>query len=177
MRRKEALSRFLFCTTALLCFGLLNATTAPCATLFVPDDYVTIQEGIKAARSGDRVIVRDGTYLMSSPVTFRGKAITVTIREQAERCIIDGNGRSQVIDFNCWETKDSILSGFTITNGNPNYGTIFFFYSSPTISNCIFTGNSGDYAGGLYVESDSSPFIINCIITGNSGGYAGAILC
>lgn len=177
MSSKDALPRSLLCAVVFLIFGLIDAKTAACATLYVPDDYVTIQEGIKAARDGDTVIVRDGTYVMTSPVTFRGKAITVRSENGPESCIIDANGRTDVIDFNCWETQDSILSGFTITNGSPQYGVIVCFYSSPTISNCIITGNSGYYAAGIFINTGSSPIITNCTISGNTAQYAGGIYC
>lgn len=175
MKRIDALTRALLCAMVLLSFGLLDAKAAACATLYVPDDYVTIQEGIKAARDGDTVIVRDGTYVMTSPVTFRGKAITVRSENGPHSCIIDANGRSHVIDFNCWETKDSVLSGFTITNGSPDWGVIYCFYSSPTISNCIITGNTGKYVGGIFIESDSSPTITDCTISENTAEYVGGI--
>ena len=50
--------------------------TAHAATIYVPDDYPTIQGAIDAAANGDTVIVRTGTYREN--LDFLGKAITVT---------------------------------------------------------------------------------------------------
>jgi len=41
---------------------LLEISTAKSATIYVPDDYPTIQGAVNAANSGDTIIVRDGTY-------------------------------------------------------------------------------------------------------------------
>ena len=40
--------------------------------------------------------------------------------------------------------------------------------SSPTINNCIISGNTAEYAGGgLYCDTDSSPTVTNCTISDN----------
>jgi hypothetical protein len=72
----------------------------------------------------------------------------------------------------------SILDGFTITAGNTtgsySYGGgMYNSYGSPTVSNCTFSGNSGDSGGGMYNEY-SSPTVNNCTFIGNStNGYYG----
>ncbi|MHC4193918.1 MAG: right-handed parallel beta-helix repeat-containing protein, partial [Planctomycetota bacterium] len=52
-----------------------------------------------------------------------------------------------------------------IISGNSGSG-IYCFYSSPTITSCSISANSG----GIYCRDDSSPTITNCTISGNSGG-------
>ena len=56
----------------LCAFGLVRG-----ATLRVPDDYAAIQAAVDASADGDTVLVAPGQYVITEPITFRGKAITV----------------------------------------------------------------------------------------------------
>ena len=57
---------------AILIIGVLLTTAVPLsivskaeaspATIYVPDNYSTIQAAVNAASPGDTIIVRDGTY-------------------------------------------------------------------------------------------------------------------
>jgi pectin methylesterase-like acyl-CoA thioesterase len=51
-------------TTALvvLFFAAFTASVVNAATIYVPDDYGTIQDAVDNATAGDTIIVRDGTY-------------------------------------------------------------------------------------------------------------------
>ncbi|HEY1686825.1 MAG TPA: right-handed parallel beta-helix repeat-containing protein [Tepidisphaeraceae bacterium] len=82
----------------------------------------------------------------------------------------------------------AILDGFTITDGKANgggsnysdYGAgIFDNAGSPTINDCIITGNTALQSGGGMANINySSPTLTNCTISGNTatGGGGGAIL-
>jgi len=72
----------------------------------------------------------------------------------------------------------AILDGFVISHGyNPiglggGGGGLYVQDSTPTISNCTITGNTGSFGAGvfcLYSVSQASPTLTNCIITFNSG--------
>jgi hypothetical protein len=39
--------------------------------------------------------------------------------------------------------------------------------SSPTVTNCTFSGNSADYGGGMFNTNNSSPTVTNCIMWGD----------
>ena len=148
-------------------------------TIYVPDQYTTIQPAIDAAVNGDTVIVRDGTYLLTAALDFNGKAITVRSENGAANCFLNGQGQSQVITFHGGEGNDSVLSGFTIQNGYSMKGAgVYISNSSPTIwSFCTISGNqaystisnSHDEGGGIYCSA-SSPIIRYCTITGNMAG-------
>jgi len=57
-------------------------------------------------------------------------------------------------------------------------GAIYCSLSSPTVTNCAFSGNGGyKYGGAIYCDG-SSPSVTNCIFSGNSANDdGGAIYC
>ena len=75
----------------------------------------------------------------------------------------------------------AVLDGFTITGGNAesssqNYsgGGMVNTFSSPTVTNCSFSGNSAVLDGaGMLNEDFSSPTLTNCSFSGNSAAYNG----
>ncbi|KPJ65162.1 MAG: hypothetical protein AMJ43_11230 [Coxiella sp. DG_40] len=168
--------------------------------LYVPGQYPTIQAAINAAVTGDTVLVADGTYKGpgNRNIDFLGKAITVRSQSSPENCIIDCQNHGCGFYFRSTEDRNSVIDGFTITNGyapfgggiyclgsNPMisnciiadaiYGSgIYCNNSSPTINNCTITGNSN--RGGIFCDN-GSPTINNCIITDNSAGSGGGICC
>jgi len=157
------------------------------ATIYVPDDHPTIQGAIDASFNGDTVIVRPGSYVEN--IDFIGKAITVRSEQGAAMTTIDGSQVGTVVAFVSGEGLDSVLDGFTLTNGVGRYyaywycgGGIFCSGSSPTItSNTISANSAGREGGGIYCTS-SSPTITNNTITGNQAsspylGNGGGIYC
>ena len=145
--------------------------------------YPTIQAAIDAAVNGDTIIVSDGTYTGTGnrDIDFLGKAITVRSTDQFDpdvvaATIIDCEGRGRGFRFQNSEDANSILSGFTIINGQAhNGGGIYCIYSSPTISNCTIIGNKANNDGGGIYCDVVSPTIRNCVITGNNADYGGGM--
>jgi hypothetical protein len=73
----------------------------------------------------------------------------------------------------------AILNGFTITGGNANGesshgrgGGMYNNSSTLQVINCIFSGNSATYGGGI--ANDSSPRFVNVIIANNTAEHSGA---
>jgi len=186
--------RLSFFTTAPVLALTLALVTLPsysvqAATYYVDDDpasgcpgdgsaaqpYCAIQAGINAASSGDTVEVAAGTYYenitMKSGVVIQGAGQGVSI--------IDGGENGSVVTATDVDSAAK-LDGFTITNGKATEygGGMFNSNSSPTVSNCTFSGNSailfvgvGD-GGGMY-NAGSSPTVINCTFSGNDAGGRG----
>ena len=80
--------------------------------------------------------------------------------------------------FEQTEYYDSVLDGFTITGGtNDHAGGIRIEASSPTIVNCIISGNNAtDEGGGIHCRLlGASPTITNCIISGNTAEFGGGM--
>jgi hypothetical protein len=173
------------------------ANKAQAATISVGQeagyDFDTIQAGIDAAVDGDTVLVAPGEYVITVPVIFRGKAITVMSEAGPDETTIrmgtpaDTN-RASVVVFENNETTASVLEGFTITGGTGSWvamaaargwvgGGIYFDASSGTVRNCAIVQNRPDRAGGgVMVYSGSSAILTNCIITDNSAEGVGGVM-
>jgi hypothetical protein len=75
---------------------------------------------------------------------------------------------------------NAVLDGFTITAGNANGsdphgwggGMCNANESSPTVTNCTFSGNSACAGGGMCNDS-SSPTVTNCTFSGNTASADG----
>jgi len=152
--------------------------------------FDAIQEAIDATRCGDTVIVLGGTYTGTGnrDIDFNGKPITVRSENGPENCIIDCQGTYEdshrAFIFQSGEHADSVLDGFTITNGNVfgrdwrNYcgaGIYCGHESSPTIRNNTISGNRAHDGGGIYCSG--SPTITDNIITENTAVDGGGIYC
>lgn len=167
--------RIAICLT--ICLGLPAFCLG--ATIWVPDNYTTIQGAIDAANNGDTVMVRAGIY--TERIDFYGKAITVQSEKGFRQTSIDGTLGSEVVKFVNGEGADSVIDGFMILNGlSPlGKGGVVCVGSSPTIINNSITTNLSNVGGaGIYCEN-ASPTIEHNGISGNMtfGGLGGAILC
>ena len=161
---------------------MLVSAAVQAAIINVPGDQPTIQAGIDAAVNGDEVVVAIGTYV--ELINFSGKAITVRSTDPNDpvvvmATIIDGNGLGSVVTCTLGEGLNTVLSGFVITGGGGPLvtgGGMNNFASSPTVTNCTFTGNSSLFGGGMYNCCQASPTVTNCTFTGNTAkGNGGAI--
>jgi parallel beta helix pectate lyase-like protein len=152
----------------LVVLAVLPATGLAQKTWYVPNDFPTIQGAISSTSvgTGDTIIVRSGTYVES--INFRGKAITVKSERGPAVTFIDANKKGRVVVCSSHETKNTVLDGFTIKNGRADSGAgMWIASSSPTVLNCIFTGNLASlYGGGMYTYKCSSA-VTNCTFDGN----------
>ncbi len=141
----------------------------------VPFEFDTFQEAINESQDADTVLVYPGEY--AENIRFEGKEITVASLllitgdvAYIDSTIINGRGRGRVILID----SQSILTGFTITNGFADLGAaIHCIECSPTISNLIVSGNGheGFDIGGIYLLN-SDAIIENVVFTNNLGRYS-----
>lgn len=153
------------------------------ATLNVPADYSTIQACIHAAVDAvDECVVAPGTYLET--INFLGKAITLRSSGGKDVTTIDATGlAASVVTCASGEGPDTVLEGFTITGGTGTAvggrrygGGMFNVSSSPTVTNCKFSGNRANfYGGGMYNMANSNTTVTNCSFIGNSAWQGGAM--
>lgn len=138
----------------------------PNITLIVPTDLNSIQEAINQSIDGDVVRVLQGRY--NESIDFEGKSIVLTSTDPndwhtIESTIIDAGDANQVVLFQSGEDVNSILTGFTLTNGG--YGILCKDSSGPAVIRCIIEYNSSH---GIYCLSGSVA-ILNNMIGQNSG--------
>jgi predicted outer membrane repeat protein len=180
----------LIAALTLLALVLTAPGVALGTTLNVPAEYDSIQAAIDSSTDGDTILVQPGTY--TEIVNYSGKNVVVgslflTTGDTAymDSTIIDGNanGRSVVV-FRTEEDSSAVLTGFTIRNGDTDYGGgIYIRGASPTISHVVITDcHASRVGGGIYCTQGATPVISNVIMTGNDavtggGGFGCYNLC
>jgi len=140
------------------------------AEIQVPSQFPTIQAGIDASQNGDVIIVQPGTY--AENINFNGKAITLTSTNPLDptivaNTIIDGSMNGSVVTFDSSETQNSVLTGFTVRNGNgtlidgKRYGGGIYcgLHATPTIRHNKIINNTADVGGAIFIFGDTPPTI------------------
>jgi hypothetical protein len=157
-----------------LLVALASAAQAQ-TTIRVPVDYPTIQSAIDAAANGDIVLVTPGTYVEN--INFLGKTITVTSEGGAELTRIDGGRNGSVVTFASGEGRASVISGFTLTNGqnHDQGGGILVRNASPSIVGNIIANNLA--CGGPGIMATDSGLLVrnNTIINNKTSGCSGGV--
>lgn len=129
------------------------------ATIYVPDDYSTIQAAVNASSPGTTIIVRDGIYYENVRVSTA--SLTIKSKNGAANCIVSAsNPDDHVLYVNAsWVN----ITGFTVENATLNRNSctgIFLYYADHcTISDNNATNN---YIGIRLSHSN------NNILTNNS---------
>jgi hypothetical protein len=142
---------------------------------WVPDDFASIQDAIDAAGPAMFTVnVRADTYYEN--IDFSGKDIYLTSEDGPGSTIIDAGGSGCCVTFSDWETRDAIIEGFTIQNGNvtdpvewqDGGAGITAIWASPTIRGNVIRDNTvvdGKGAGIYTLGGD--PLIEDNLVYGN----------
>ena len=153
--------------------------------------FATIPEACRVAVEGDVVLVGPGVYLG----TLEGPSARIEIRstDGPERTVLDAEGQGRC--FYAGQNANTVLSGFTLVNGNAGEqlggGACFGVVTNCVISNCVAAAGGGaaystlldsrvvdclaDYYGGGICDVTAE----RCVLYGNvawsdsGGGAAG----
>ena len=157
-------------------------------TIYVPDDYPTIQEAVNHAQPGDTIIVRDGIYVES--VVVNKSHLTIKSENGPENCIVEAFYEFPPVEFSfvfSIYADYTALVGFTITGGdvgiwvddssnniiennrisNGWFGIGLRFSSNSIIKNNRIVSN---HKAGIWVGSSSNNIIKNNKISYNKDG-------
>lgn len=136
--------------------------------------FPLVQPALDVAQNGDTVLVLPGTYIQE--LDLLGKNITLISRDGPAVTVLDGNHFLSVITIANGETRDAVVTGFTIThglgtgNGSYNIGGGFrVFRSSPTIRGNWIVDNQAHFGGGIDTE-EGDPLIVSNYIADNFVG-------
>ena len=159
-------------TILTLMFFVTSAMVVSATTIYVPDNYVTIQEAVNAANEGDIIIARDGTYFENINVNKR-----LTIRSEngyAFTTVIAANPKNHVFRVSADYVN---INGLTITgatsNKLPEYAAGIYLELGVDYSN-ISDNNVSHNGDGIWIWNSSNNIIANN--TANSNGNIGIFL-
>jgi len=143
-----------------LAFNIQPARAEP-RTIIVPDNYPTIQKAVDAARSGDTVYVKAGTYHENVGIQKSGLRL---IGENRDTTIIDGGGHGTVVFV--W-ANNTVVTGFTIRNSGINVPVfdsgILIWYGLHNVS--VFNNNVDNNRYGIALEDSSNVSLFNNTVT------------
>ncbi len=148
-------------------------------TQIVPDDFDCIQDAIDASDEGDTVLVRPGTYEENFQFENYGVVVGSYFLQTGDTSyiastILDGGGDGSVVCFRSGNCDESLLSGFTITNGVAvNGGGINMERCGATLSNLIICDNTASRRGGGIYCNLAEPRIERVNVIRNHSMYEG----
>ncbi len=145
-------------------------------------DIQAIINGINDANNNKIyiVLIASGIYKPSSSYAMKNHValiggFTAGSYDRAGETRLDGNGSMGVLN-NKRLDNTALLYGVTITNGNADNGSgMYSYYSSPTLINVTFSGNTANASGGGIYNSHSFPTLINVTFLDNKAQQGGGM--
>jgi len=163
-----------------MAWSMLLLFAAPCTssaeTINVPSDQPTITAAVAAAGVGDTIFIEAGTYFESS-IFISSADLTIsgaTHGDGSPAVTLDGSGVNDILlAIGIVGSEGATVQNIVFTGSLGN--ALWIYHMDPVIRNCVFTGNSSEFAGGALWSSDSEAVIEDCRFVGNDGGDTGSI--
>jgi len=146
----------------------------------VSHPFDSIQEAIDLAVDGFVIQVHPGTYYEN--IDLQGKAIEVMGMDPndpntGELPVLYGLGDGPTVRLTeTFSGLGSVLKGLAIVGAKgAQFGAVECISSSPTMINCLVTGNhTTQMTGGAVTAVDCNLMLMNCTVAHNSSGALGA---
>jgi parallel beta-helix repeat protein len=134
------------------------------ATIYVPDNYPTIQQAVDFAITGDTIIVRDGTYPENVDVNVTN--LTIKSENGSANCIVNASNSNDPV-FKI--TADYVnISEFTVENATGDYAAGIYLYD---VEHCNISNNIVSNTGlGIYLNATYNSVIDNNIVSDSGAG-------
>ena len=155
--------------TMLLAILPVGPARAQAAVVHVPSQRATIQGAIDAVADGGTVVVAPGVYREN--ISFGGRRIEVRSSDGPEATVIDGGGAGPVVDISRFETRATVLRGFTIRNGGSS--GVYIQNASPTVVGNVVTANAANEGGGFYLLASGARVEGNVVRGNTDRGHGG----
>ena len=126
--------------------------------------YDQLRYAIGEARTGDTIVLSEGTY--PGDIDIAGKNLTLTSTDPDDPNVVAAtviSWGSIGVTFSGGQDATCVLAGFTVTAADIG---VYCSGSSPTIAKCRVEGNAGS---GIELYNGSNPEITNCEIYSNAG--------
>ncbi len=144
-------------------------------------DFTSIQSALNWAAMGDTVRVSsDQQYYLTSPIMMKETVqLLAAIGQQPEIWGPTGGTPGPTLkienhEFPCtiegFVIRHNYFPGLGGSNAEPG---AWIDSASPIFRNCIFTGNSADYGGGVRIVANARPVFEDCQFSGNRAGLEG----
>ena len=167
---------------AMMAFLSIECTLA--STIYVPDDYRTIQQAVNNATEGDVIIMRAGTYVENLNVN---KRLTIRSENGFDSTIVRAEDRFEDV-FEV--TADYVnISGFTVEGARSKAGISLKadycnisnnhcsnnadgIFLSRSNSNCISNNKCSNNDAGIRLDDSNNNSIANNACSNNSDGIS-----
>jgi parallel beta-helix repeat protein len=125
------------------------------ATIYVPDNYLTIQSAVNATSPGDTIIVRDGTY--TENVDVNKDHLTIQSENGAEKTIVQAADPN---DHIFTVTADYVnISGFTVKGATANQKAGIYLNGADGCN--VSNSNISNNCHGIYLSYSNNNVISN----------------
>ncbi|MFN8177992.1 MAG: T9SS type A sorting domain-containing protein [bacterium] len=153
------------------------ASSAPAATIRVPQDQPTIAAGLEAAAAGDSVVIACGTYHERDLALRNG----VTVRSESgdPSCVTIDAVMTGTIFLAENVVTPAVIEGVTITQGiGSDGGGMRLVTSNVVLRRCVVLGNVASQRGGGIFVAGGTLRCEDCVVVHNAqtpprGGGAG----
>jgi hypothetical protein len=183
--------RALFRSAAILTLAPLAAQAAVLTVTNTDDSGIgSLRDTIDVAHAGDTLqfdaALNGRTITLTTVQILIDKSITIN-GPGADKLTVRRSTAEGTAPFRLFEiTKSVTLTGLTLANGKssdiggtyyPAGGAIYFYGPELTITDCVISGNSAEYGGGVYVSSSygTKLTLTNSVVSANSAEYGGGI--
>ncbi len=170
------------CFLLIVLLQIMDNGKALSGTIMVPQDHMGLQDAVKAAHSGDTILVGPGTYrLFFDNLVIPSGKFTLRSSQGPSKTVIMGRGDKAVITIQ--QRSQVVIEGFTITRESDsalvsiNGGAIHCGAgSAPVIKHNIIVNNRAIFGAGIYCDTQSTPVIESNLFTGNRADTSGGAI-